>query len=228
MHVKQNSDKAKEIIKNMLTYRKKNKACYQKKSPTPFDFWDQEIKSQFRYIEENSVSSMALQKHIADYIAQSCANYAGELATGQIPDTFAAGIEFYINYILRIIQLQVPDNDIANAMNTRSNMLDALTEYTLGQLVSVLKLVFYSMYNPESGSLIENREQLLDYMVSDLKSWGTIVVNRIKVQFAQLNDPLFSVLVNSVVMNAMFVIATPLLQNELRRLHRIHIKIFMK
>ena len=125
--MKQNMEKAREMVKNMLGYRKKNKACYQKKNPTPSDFWEFEIRNQFRLTDESGSPSEILQKQISSYIDQGCAKYAGELSIGQIPETFASGIEFYLNYIFRMIQVQIPDSDITKAMNTHASLLAALT-----------------------------------------------------------------------------------------------------
>lgn len=214
--MKQNMDKARDIVKNMLGYRKKSKACYQKKSPTPSDFWDFEIRSQFHITDESGSLSEILQKQVSSYIDQGCTTYAGELSIGQIPETFASGIEFYLNYIFRLIQVPIPDGDISKAMNAHASLLDALTEYSLGNLMCTLKLVFYILYNPETGVLLPNNDRILEYMLSDLKSWGSIMVLRVKGQFPKLGDPVFSVLLNEVVMNAMFIIGTPFIQMQLK------------
>lgn len=212
--MKQNMEKAREMVKNMLGYRKKNKACYQKKNPTPSDFWEFEIRNQFRLTDESGSPSEILQKQISSYIDQGCAKYAGELSIGQIPETFASGIEFYLNYIFRMIQVQIPDSDITKAMNTHASLLDALTEYSLGNLMCTLKLVFFILYNPETGILLPNNDRVLEYMLADLKSWASILILRVKGQYPKLGDPVFAVLLNEVIMNAMFIIGTPFIQNQ--------------
>ena len=220
MHMKQNLDKAREIVRNVLNYRKKNKACYQKKNPTPYEFWESETRSQLRLTDESGSSSEILQKQISSYIDQGCTTYAGELSIGQIPETFALGIEFYLNYIFRLIQVQIPDSDITSAMNTHGSFLDGLTEYSLGNMMCTFKLIFFILYNPETGILYANNDRIMEYMLSDLKSWASIMLLRIKGQYPKLGDPVFSILLNDAIMNAMFVIGTPFIQMQLRSSNR--------
>ena len=141
------SEKATTLTKNVVTYRKKTKNCYSKKMPTPFEFWDSEFKSAFHAMDETAMSSMALTKQINDFIDQCFGKFGEELAQGTIPDKVASGIEFYINYVLRIIQMQVSDEEINKAVNTHSNTLDALTDYSIGNMISTMKLLFHALYN---------------------------------------------------------------------------------
>ena len=113
-----------------------------------------------------------------------------------------------------MIQVQIPDSDITKAMNTHASLLDALTEYSLGNLMCTLKLVFYILYNPEMGILLPNNDRVLEYMLADLKSWASILILRVKGQYPKLGDPVFAVLLNEVIMNAMFIIGTPFIQNQ--------------
>ena len=207
------SEKATSLTKNVVTYRKKTKNCYSKKMPTPFEFWDSELKSAFHAMDETAMSSMALTKQINDFIDQCFSKFGEELAQGTIPDKVASGIEFYINYVLRIIQMQASDEEINKAVNTHSNTLDALTDYSIGNMISTMKLLFHALYNPLSGALLADREHFHTYIQADIQSFTTILITRLVHHFPRLADPVFAQLLQSTVADAVFIQASPIFQD---------------
>lgn len=188
--------------------------------PTPFEFWDAEFKTAYHAKEEMAMSSMALTEQVSGFIDQCFSKFGEDLAKGMLPDKVASGIEFYINYILRIIHIQVPDEEIAKAINAHSNTVDALTEYSLGNMISTMKLVLHNLYNPATGVLLEDKEHFSQYIQADLQSFSSILFTRFVEHFPRLGDPVFAQLLQSTITDAVFVQASPLFQDVIAQQFR--------
>ena len=176
--------------------------------PTPFEFWDAEFKTAYHAKEEMAMSSMALTEQVSGFIDQCFSKFGEDLAKGMLPDKVASGIEFYINYILRIIHIQVPDE------------VDALTEYSLGNMISTMKLVLHNLYNPATGVLLEDKEHFSQYIQADLQSFSSILFTRFVEHFPRLGDPVFAQLLQSTITDAVFVQASPLFQDVIAQQFR--------
>ena len=156
--ITQNTEKATAIVKEVLAFRKKTKDCYAKKQPTPLSFWDSTFKTVFPVMNETGPSSIMLHEQISGFIDQGIQKFDAELLKGIVPEKFYDGIQFYLNYILRVIHIQIPDEDIMKGTRCQANQIDALSEYSIGNIMSVMKLVFFMLYNPTTGVMIEDKE----------------------------------------------------------------------
>lgn len=145
-----------------MTFRKKTKDCYSKKQPTPLTFWEPTFKTAFPMMNETGSSSIMLHEQIAGFIDQGIKKFDADLLKGIIPEKFYDGIQFYINYILRVIHIQIPDEDIVKATRNQANQIDALSEYTIGNIISVMKLVFFMLYNPVNGVMVDDKEHRME------------------------------------------------------------------
>lgn len=154
-------EKANTILREVMTYRKKTKDCYARHQPTPSPFWDSLFQKTYPLTNETSPSCVMLQEQIRSYIAQGCEKFSNELLSGTIPETLYNGIQFYLNYILHVIHVQIPDEDIKQAALSHANQIDALNEYSIGALLGVMKFVFYGLYNPLSGELVAEKDHRL-------------------------------------------------------------------
>ena len=150
--------KANTILREVMTYRKKTKDCYAKHQPTPSSCWENAFQKAYPLANETSPSCMMLQEQIRSYIAQGCEKFSNELLSGTIPETLYNGIQFYLNYILHVVHVQVPDEDIRQAALGHANQIDALNEYSIGAILGVMKFVFYGLFNPLSGELAAEKE----------------------------------------------------------------------
>ena len=103
-----------------------------------------------------------LHEQIAGFIDQGIKKFDADLLKGIIPEKFYDGIQFYINYILRVIHIQIPDEDIVKATRNQANQIDALSEYTIGNIISVMKLVFFMLYNPVNGVMVDDKEHRME------------------------------------------------------------------
>ena len=151
-------EKANTILKEVMTYRKKTKECYAKHQPTPSQFWESTFQKAYPLTNETSPSCMMLQEQIRSYITQGCEKFSNELLSGTIPEVLYNGIQFYLNYILHVIHVPIPDEDIRQAALSHANQIDALNEYSIGALLGVMKFVFYGLYNPQTGELVAEKE----------------------------------------------------------------------
>ena len=183
--------------------------------PTPFEFWDGEFKTAFHAKEETSMSSMALTEQVRGFLDQCFSKFGEDIANGKLPEKVASGVEFYINYILRIIHIQVADEEIAKAVNTHSNTVDALTEYSLGNMISTMKLVLYNLYNPMSGVLLEDKAHFNYYIKADLQSFSNVLITRFVEHFPRLGNPVFVPILQSTITDAVFIQASPIFQDVL-------------
>lgn len=156
MSLKRNTESADKIVKNILSFRKSNKECSHKNQPTPINAWRDAFTSEFPIINETGQSAIFLHSQILQYLNNGCVKFEEDLKRGTIPSTFSDGIQFYLDYLLRVIHIEISENDMMNAARVQSNMIDALSEYSLGTIISVMKMVFMQFYNPLSGLLRTN------------------------------------------------------------------------
>lgn len=216
-------EKANTILREVMTYRKKTKDCYARHQPTPSPFWDSLFQKTYPLTNETSPSCVMLQEQIRSYIAQGCEKFSNELLSGTIPETLYNGIQFYLNYILHVIHVQIPDEDIKQAALSHANQIDALNEYSIGALLGVMKFVFYGLYNPLSGELVAEKDHrplfppffhlVETYMKSDLWNFTRILYQRVCAEFPALQNPVFTQLMQATLTNAVFVHTAPMLQS---------------
>ena len=98
--------------------------------------------------------------------------------------------------------------------------MDALTEYSLGNMISTMKLVLHNLYNPATGVLLEDKEHFSQYIQADLQSFSNILFTRFVEHFPRLGDPVFAQLLQSTVTDAVFVQASPLFQDVIAQQFR--------
>ena len=204
---------------SLTTIRKKTKMYYKEKKPTAYEFWEAEFKKQFPFVDEKESTSILLQKQISDYINAGYVQYLGELKKGTVPQNYADGIEFYLNYILHLNNLPISDDDIEMASKHHSCAMDSLMDYSIGHLFDVMKLVVYSLYNPINGILKDDKEQCYTYYITDIQSFSRILMTRFYQQFPKLGEPVFTSLVSAVITNAVFCIFSPYIEDNLLTLY---------
>ena len=124
-----------------------------KKQPTPLSTWKSAITSAFPITGETGQSAISLHTQISQYLSTGCSKFTDSLQQGTIPQTFSDGIQFYIDYIFRIIHVELTDKDVLSSADHQFNMIDALSEYSLGIMITVLRTVSMHLYNPTSGVL---------------------------------------------------------------------------
>ena len=124
-----------------------------KKQPTPLNTWKSAISSAFPITDETGQSAISLHTQISQYLSACCSKFAENLKQGTIPQTFNDGLQFYIDYIFRVIHVELTDKDVINSADQQFNMIDAISEYSLGNLITVLRTVSMYLYNPTSGVL---------------------------------------------------------------------------
>lgn len=208
---------ANEITKKVYTLRKKTRMYYKEKKPTQFDFWETEFNTYFHNIKETNPTSHYLEKQISDYFDQCVTGYAQTTKEGRLHPDFSKGIEFYVNYLLHQSNLPISDNDMKNAVSKHSNSIDSLTEYSISNMVIVMRTLFYNLYNPINGVLIGDNGNLFNIIIGDVQSFSRILIARFQQQFNQLSEPLLTSFLTTLVVNAMFCCASPMINDILLR-----------
>ena len=209
------------MVANLIVFRKKNKTYYKEKSPTPLSFWEGEFKKHYSQVEEINEGSKAIHFRIDSYINNTFVLFESDYNKGVLPDQVINTLESYCNYLLRLSHLPLSNNEMEKAAKSKPNDIDGLRNYSLGIILSTMKILLYSLYNPLSGIMRKEEEEstkIFQYLVCDIQSLYSVLLQRLLLQFPKLNNPIFHSLINPVVMNAVFCAASPYLESIIHTL----------